>query len=88
MTTVRTSFSLEYSLSRSVASCLAFAVFSAAATSVLPRVYDLQRSKRAGTLARITALGMCASQLAACTAAFPRDSVPRQFASAAEPLSA
>ncbi|MBY5461230.1 hypothetical protein HFO89_33755 [Rhizobium leguminosarum] len=44
-----------------------------------------RRFKRAGAPARIIALSLCASQLTACIAAFPRDSVPQQFASAAEP---
>jgi len=85
MTTVRTSWSPEGSLSRSFSPYPAYAVCSAA-MHILQYVYNLMRpSKRAGALARTIALGLCASQLTASIAAFPRDSVPQQFASAAEP---
>jgi hypothetical protein len=43
----------------------------------------IRHSKRAG--AKMIGLGLCASQLTGCIAAFPRDSVPQQLASAAEP---
>ncbi|PZV34942.1 hypothetical protein B5V02_27970 [Mesorhizobium kowhaii] len=85
MTTVRTSWSAEGGSSRSFSFCLAYAGCSAAA-GILHRVSNLvPRPHRAGRLTRIIALSLCASQLTACIAAFPRDSVPQQFASAAEP---
>ena len=43
-----------------------------------------RRLKRAASLPGMIVLGVCAAQASACVAAFPRDSVPQQYASTAE----
>jgi hypothetical protein len=43
-----------------------------------------RRGKRGASLPSMIVLGVCAAQASACVAALPRDSVPQQYASAAE----
>ncbi len=49
------------------------------------RISSWRRGKRAAYLPRMIVLGVCAAQVSACVATFPRNSVPQQYASAAEP---
>lgn len=48
------------------------------------RISGWSRGNAAASLPSIIVLGLCATQISACVAAFPRDSVPQQYASAAE----
>jgi predicted patatin/cPLA2 family phospholipase len=64
--------------------CSGLRRLGSAARMRIRRISSWRRGKRATYLPSMIVLGVCAAQLSACVAAFPRNSVPQQDASVAE----